>query len=165
MGWVKPEDRRALRKKFKVKFEFEYLCNKCKLPIQVSSTQLMVTDVKRGFKRYKLKTGTVRKPKRTYHQDCYEEVNPRIAKHKQKRRNIFGNVLVSKPTQHVAFLIAKKKPAGYWTKSRLIKKLGTKVSPREFNRAITYLKREHKIKKSKGGYIIKKRKLNGDSSR
>lgn len=87
MGWLDPEERKYVLKKYKM--EALYRCNRCKKPINI--LEMPVVEPKGGYVSWKrkgtpknIRSFVTKEPKETYHQvPCNYE---RLGKHKQLQK-------------------------------------------------------------------------------
>ena len=136
MGWLNEEERRAVKKKFKVRAL--YICNNCQLPILGPP----VVDPKGGYHPWSKSIPKVcrnfmgRNPKITYCLKCSES------------RLYFQ---IDNAIDSILEKIRKKPKSGYWTKEKIQSKL--KLEKKVLGKALKALKRDKLVKKKRGGYV------------
>jgi hypothetical protein len=148
MGWLNPVERKAVKKKYKVRAY--YICDHCKLPI----LDAPLVDPKGGYhpwpKRMAREARTLmsRDPKITYHtKPCGIELFSKSG----RKQKLYEDV--TKAADRILIRLKKRKSKGYWTKERLQKHYKDTFDKKIFKKAMSLLRKEKKIRKRKGGYV------------
>jgi hypothetical protein len=146
MGWLDHKHRKRVRKKFHVRAL--YLCDVCDKPIP--SGELIVIDPRKGYHRRPpgVSVYVSKEPKWTAHYAC-DPVKKRRDKIRAKKQKFVD--CMTKVLQ----MISKKPERGYWTKKKCCRKLEGSFEHRLILRAIKQLRKEHRLKKREGGYLVK----------
>lgn len=146
MGWLTPEEQQLVKRRYGI--ETAYICNGCGYPIIGAP----VIDPKGGYHPWPDKLPITcrpflsRNPKVTYHlKSCSSVVKG--TRREEKARKKYEDILQA--MKQILELLQKKS----YTKERLVEKLAP-TSSKIVGRALRELKKEKKIKKKKGGYIV-----------
>jgi|SRR5580692_4483434 hypothetical protein len=146
MGWLDRRHRKRVWNHYHV--HTFYMCDVCDKPIP--SGGLIVIDPRKGY--YPRPAGVSefvsKEPKWCCHYDC----DP--IKHRRKRIQAKKKLFVETMTQ-ILHMIRKKPERGYWTKEKCCHKLEGKFERRMVLRAIDQLRKDDRLKKREGGYLIK----------
>jgi hypothetical protein len=146
MGWLDRKHRRRVRKKFHVRAL--YMCDVCDKPIP--SGELICIDPRKGYHRRPegVSVYVSKEPKWCCHYAC----SP--VRHKQRKIQAKKKLFVEAMTQ-VLHMIKRKPKRGYWTKDKCCRKLEKIFNRHLVERAIKQLRKENRLKKREGGYLVK----------
>ncbi|SRR6266436_379051 len=158
MGWLNLEERRKVKKKFKV--QALYMCDHCNKPIPI--WDFPVIEVKSGYHPWPdgvpdaVKPLSAREPKVTYHlHPCNDELcgkRPMRFKYFKPYLKLRRNVRRS--VKSIMRRLRHKPKLGYWTKKKLLQKLSHHEEG-AVKRAIKFLRKEKQIRKKEGGYLAR----------
>src|ERR1700734_2220240 len=141
MGWLNPDEQKALKKKYKI--NIAYVCNSCNLPI----LDTPFVDPKGGYHSWpkhlpnSCRNFLTREPKRTYHYKCGHDIFSKSG----RKRKLYADI--SRAADRILKRISKKKRQGYWTKEKLFHHYQAKLSEKIIKKALTLLRKEKRIRK------------------